>query len=126
MNELLTKILSSPEFTSLLGNAVLLIAGYAVWWLRKKTSAVQVLNDNWTYAEPIVTAAVDIARKAAAEGRWSSAILQDLTVKGLAALGDKFRLHEGVEPPKALLDAVASDIEATVRRAVGEVQEAVK
>ena len=62
----------------------------------------------------------------AAAGTWNSAVLQDLTVKGLAALGDKFRLHENAEPPEVLLSAAAKDIEATLKRAVGEFLEASK
>lgn len=126
MNEMISTFLSGPAFASLLNSAFTLAVGLAVWWLRKKTSSVQILNDNWSYVEPIVSAALEEARKAAAAGTWNSAVLQDLTVKGLAALGDKFRLHENTEPPEVLLIAAAKDIEATLKRAVGEFLEASK
>lgn len=126
MNEMISTFLSGPAFASLLNSALTLAIGLAVWWLRKKTSSVQILNDNWSYVEPIVSTALEGARKAAAAGTWNSAVLQDLTVKGLATLGDKFRLHENAEPPEVLLSAAAKDIEATLKRVVGEFLEASK
>ena len=120
MNETLQSLLAGPVAAQALETALTLAFGALLLWLRRRLSAVAVLNDNWVYAKPVVAAAVASAREAAKAGTWSSALLRDLTLRGLAALSDEFRLHEGAEPPAVLLAAVAGDIEDTVTRAVGE------
>lgn len=120
MNETLQSLLAGPVAAQVLETALTLAFGALLLWLRRRLSAVAVLNDNWVYAKPVVAAAVASAREAAKAGTWNSTLLRDLTLRGLAAVSDEFRLHEGAEPPAALLAAVAGDIEDTVTRAVGE------
>ena len=98
------------------------VIGLVIAWVKRKVSTIDLVNDNWDYIKPYVTAAIEQAQASVKAGTWDTAMLRDIATKSLADVAAEFRLYEGTEPSLGLLTAASSEIEQAMIRVTGGVK----
>lgn len=114
MNELL----SNPAVqTALVLVIVTALNGLVAWLKSRFPTQAKIVDNNWSYLQPIVGAAMSEARITQLAVNAEPNALSIIVTRSLAEFADMYRRYEAAEPSETILAAARKEIAEAVTRA---------